>query len=91
MQDKLSNISAKLKLNSKCIYYKVLVWYKITIKGQIYMHCSLPSMTMTYSVKPSNDVTVLLMLICVNVASKLWQLELLKRKCCYFPNVMSKA
>ena len=42
------------------------------------MHCSLPSMIMTYSGKPSNDVTVLLMLICVNAASKLWQLRAFK-------------
>ena len=32
----------------KCIY-SLLVLYKITIKGQICIHCSLSSMIMTYS------------------------------------------
>ena len=41
----------------------ILVWCKLTIKGQICIHCSLSSMTMTYSGKPRNDVTVLLMLL----------------------------
>ena len=41
--------------NLKCIYLSV-VWYESTIKGQIYMHCNLSSMTKTYSGNPSSDV-----------------------------------
>ena len=41
----------------------ILVWYKITIEGQICINCSLSSITMTYFGKPGNDVTVLLMLL----------------------------
>ena len=54
----------------------ILMWYKITIKGEICSHCSLSSMTMTYSGKPSYDVVVLLMpdaTVSMNAASNLWQ------------------
>ena len=50
------------------------------------MHCNLSSVTMTYSGKPSNDVRcghAFNATVCMNAASKLFQLKLLKWKCCY--------
>ena len=44
-----------MKLKMYCRYLSV-VWYKITIKRQIYVHCNLLSMTKTYSGKLNNDV-----------------------------------
>ena len=47
------------------------------------MHCSLSSMTMTYSGKPSNDIScdcAFNATVCMNAAIKLWQLELLQWK-----------